>query len=74
MMWFLVRDVLRKKVWRNKGIGFFIFFTNIFRVSREKEFLFVVKGRIICKDVVKIYDGKKDRMRRIENDFKVGIK
>lgn len=43
--------------------------------SDEKGTLFVVKGRTICKESwLKIYDAKKDRMRRIENDFKVGTK
>ena len=43
--------------------------------SQGRGTLFVVKGRTICKEAwLKIYDVKKDRMRRIENDFKAGTK
>lgn len=43
------------------------------RSSLEIGTSFVVKGRNICKEAwLKIYDIKKDRLRRIENDFKAG--
>ena len=43
--------------------------------SQETGTLFVVKGRTICKQAwLKLYDIKKDRMRRIEIDFKSGTR
>mgnify|MGYP007094271174 CR=1 FL=1 len=43
------------------------------RSSLEIGTFFVVKGRKICEEAwLEIYDIKKDRTRRIENDFKTG--